>query len=320
MSSKEYVNLDNKPTFSKNMIILLLSIALLGTVGYIIYDKQSHNKDITTVDVTINDLERSREILKQELRIARADYDTAKTQILTKDADLQEKDRQIFEKQKRIQSILNQEEISKDDIKQAKRLITSLKTELDEYKRQIEILREQNKDLQNKNEYLAQENIQAHEKNKEISTNLEKVTTEKEIEKAKVNATLSISNYELTGLKVRNSGKEVETNRASRINKMRVAFSVDPNNSAFSEEKEIFVAIYKPDGKIGKFDGANAGQIPLRSGKVAEYSDRVKFNYNAKEGNKIVFDWKDYDFPKGEYKIDIYQNGFKIAQNRIELK
>jgi len=320
MKGKEYINLDNKPTFSKNMIILLLAIALVGTIGYIIYDKQNNKKEEGIESLTINDLERSREILKQELRIARADYDTAKTQVSTKNVDLEEKDRQIFDKQKRIQNLLNQEEISKEDINQAKRLIVSLKTDLGEYKRQIEVLREQNKHLQNKNETLTQENLVASDLNKKISEDLDKVTTEKELEKSNVNATLSISNYELTGLRVKNSGKEVETNRASRINKVRVTFNVDANNNSISEGKELFVAIYKPDGKLGRFDGANAGQIPLRSGNVVDYSDRVRFNYDAKQGNKIVFDWKDYDFPKGEYKIDIYQNGFKIGQSKINLK
>lgn len=320
MKTKEYTNLDTKPTFSKNIIILLLSIALLGTVGYILYEKKSHNRELGIGADTIDDLERSREILKQELRIARADYDTAKIAIVNKDAEMQEKDRQIFEKQKQIQNILNEDEISKEDIRKAKRLIASLKTELGEYKRQIEVLTQQNKRLKSKNDQLSQENLLVSEKNKEISEDLTNVTKEKEEQLANVNSTLSISNYSLTGLRVKSSGKEIETEKASRINKLRVTFEVDPNSNAIEENKELFVAIYKPDGELGRFDGANPGNIPLRSGKTVDYSDRVVFKFNPSNGNKISFDWKDYNFPKGEYKIDIYQNGFKIAQNKISLK
>lgn len=318
--NKEFVDIDNKPAFSKNMIILLLSIALLGTIGYIVYEKIQHNREITSGAETINDLERSRELLKQELRLTRSDYDSAKSKIEIKDADLQKKDDLIFEKQKRIQNILNQENISRKDLDYAKRLILSLRTELNEYKERIEILLVENKELKTKNNQLVTEKDQVVSHNKQLVSNLESTIVEKEAEKAKVNATLSVSNYKLTGLKVRNSGKEVETDKASRINKLRVTFDIDPNSNAFAETKEIYIAIYKPDGKLGIFEGANKGTIPLRSGKNVDYSDRFIFNYDPIKGNKVSFDWKDYDFPKGDYKIDIYNNGFKIAQNTITLR
>lgn len=320
MKTKEYTNLDTKPTFSKNIIILLLSIALLGTFGYILFEKKSHEREVGIGASIIDDLERSREVLKQELRIARAEYDTAKIAIVNKDAEMLEKDRLIFEKQKQIQNILNNDEISKEDINKAKRLISSLKTELGEYRRQIEVLTQQNERLKSKNEALSEENALVSEKNKAISEDLVNVTNEKEVNRMNVNSTLAISNYSLTGLKVKSSGKEVETEKASRINKLRVAFEVDPNTNAIEENKELFIAIYKPDGELGRFEGSNPGNIPLRSGKNVEYSDRVIFKFDPIKGNKISFDWKDYSFPKGEYKIDIYQNGFKIAQNKISLK
>ena len=318
--ANDFVDLDNKPVFSKNMIILLLAIALLGTVGYIIYEKVQHKKEITSGAETINDLERSREILKQELRLTRSEYDTAKTRIEIKDADLQSKDDIIFDKQKRIQNILNKEEITRKDLDYAKRLIFSLRTELDEYKKRIESLLIENKDLKHKNVQLKTEKDKAISTNKVLSNDLETVISEKENETSKVNATLSVSNYNLTGLKVRNSGKEIETERARRIDKLRVSFEIDPNINAIAETKEIFIAIYKPDGKLGIFDGAKKGLLPLRSGNSVEYSDRLVFNYDPSKANKISFDWRDFDFPKGNYRIDIYNNGFKIAQNTITLK
>ena len=320
MKSKEFIDLENKPIFSKNTIILLLSIVLVGALSYIFIEKYHHSKEVDISGTTINELERSRELLKQQLRIARADYDTARSVAVTQDYDLQQKDQLIFEKQKKIQNILNQEEVTKDDLEQAKRLIVSLRTELGEYQRQIEVLRLQNERLQNKNNELTEENVLVHQKNKAIATDLDNVKAENETEKNAVNATLSISNYSLIGLKIRNSGKEVETERAKRIDKIRVSFDVDANNNALSENKELFVAIYKPDGSLGIFEDASSGKLPLRSGQTIEFSDRVIFKYDAKKSNSIVFDWKDYNFPKGEYKIDIYNNGFKIAQNKIYLK
>ena len=60
--------------------------------------------------------------------------------------------------------------------------------------------------------------------------------------------------------------------------------------------------------------------MTLRSGVKINYSDRVKINYNNMSGSRVSFDWMDYEFPKGDYKIDIYQNGYKVGQNVIRLK
>ncbi len=321
MKSKEYIKLDdNQPVFSKNIIILLLSIALLGTVGYIFYEKYQHKNEIGVGENTIDELERSREILKQELRLTRSDYDLSKSLVKIKDTKLEEKDLIIFEKQKQIQNILNQEKITRADLTTAKRIIASLKTDLGEYKKEIEVLQIQNSKLKNHNSKLLTENESIKDINISINNNLKQEKKIHEIEKAEVNATLSISNYKLTGVNVKNSGKEVETERARRIDKLRITFDVDPNQNSIAENKELFIAVYLPDGSLGKFEAVNNGMINLRNGKTTEYSDKITFKYDPTKNNPISFDWKGYDFKKGDYKIDIYNNGFKIAQKILTLK
>lgn len=320
MKNEECIKLENHPVFSKNIIILLLSIALIGTVGYIFYERIQHDKDIEIGDNTIDKLERSRELLKQELRITRSDYDVSKALVRMKNANIKERDHLIFEKQKMIQNILNQNEISTKDLKKAGNLILSLKSDLGEYKREIEILEIQNSRLKKNNSSLLAKNKSILDQNVTIQNNLQSEKNARETDKIEVNSTLSISNYNLVGLNVKNSGKEVETGRAKRIDKLNISFDVDPNLNALTESKELFIAIYLPNGELGKFEGANNGTISLRSGKSVEYSDRIIFNYDPNKLNPISFSWKGYNFNKGEYKIDIYSNGFKVAQRTLKLK
>jgi len=135
-----------------------------------------------------------------------------------------------------------------------------------------------------------------------------------------IRSTFSVSNYKITGLQVRNSGKEVETDKARRIDKLRVSFDLDPNEWAETGEKEVYVAIFKPDGSLGKFKDADSGELETWSLGTIRYSDKIKFNYTTGTKKNISFDWEDYEFPKGNYRIDIYQNGFKIGQKSLELK
>ncbi|MFV0140071.1 hypothetical protein OBK16_10695 [Empedobacter falsenii] len=313
-------NTKHKKEFIKNIIIAALLVALLLAIGYIVYSKEANAKSSIEMQTDINDLERSREILKQELRIVRADFDEAKTRVVKKDSSLNYQDRLILEKQKEIQAILNKEEITNNELSRAKRLILSLQTDIKVYKEEIARLKDENKVLTNKNTELASENSNLNEQKKVVESNLDEEKENHQNLIKETNSTLSVSNYTIKGVRVKSSGKEVETTRASRIDKVRVSFDLDKNLNATSEMKELFVTIYKPNGEVGKFKGADSGETTLRSGTSIDYSDRVKVNYNNMSGSRVTFDWVDYDFPKGEYKIDIYQNGYKVGQNVITLK
>ncbi|MGV0922923.1 hypothetical protein [Empedobacter tilapiae] len=310
----------HKKEFVKNIIIAILAVALLFAVGYIVYSKEANAKNSIEMQTDINDLERSREILKQELRIVRADFDDAKTRVVKKDSSLSYQDRLILEKQKEIQAILNKDGITNSELNRAKRLITSLQADIKVYKEEIVRLKDENKKLSNKNTELTSQNSDLTSQKRVVETNLNEEKESHQNLIKETNSTLSISNYTIKGLRVKSSGKEVETTRAKRIDKVRVSFDLDKNLNATSEIKELYVTVYKPDGEVGKFKGANSGETTLRSGSSIDYSDRVKVNYNNMSGSRVTFDWIDYDFPKGEYKIDIYQNGYKVGQNVITLK
>lgn len=313
-------NSKHKKDFIKNIIIATLAVCLLLAVFYIVYKEEANSKNSVEMQGNINDLERSREILKQELRIVRADFDDAKTRVVKKDSSLSYQDRMILEKQKEIQSILNKEGITSDELQRAKRLIASLQTDIKIFKEEIVRLKDENLKLTNKNTALVSENSNLSDQKKTVESNLDQEKENKNNLIKETNSTLSISNYSIKGLVVKSSGREVETTRARRIDKVRVTFDLDKNLNATSENKELYVSIQKPNGEIGKFKGANSGEITLRSGSNIKYSDRVNINYNNMSGARVKFDWTDYEFPKGEYKIDIYQNGYKVGQNTITLK
>ncbi|WP_068597360.1 coiled-coil domain-containing protein [Vaginella massiliensis] len=312
-------NLKHNKTSKRDIAIWVLSILLLMSIGYIIYQNINYKNHSTALTIDANDIERSREILKQELRVLRSDYEDVKKVAKKQDSTINERDLVIFEKQKQIQSILNHKEISEGELNRARVLIISLQDDINDYKKQIAKLIYENKALNASNLAL---NLQKD------SIIVEKQTVEKNLKNSQenfdkhqesVNSTLSLSNYSIKGLSVKNSGKEVETTRAKRIDKVRVTFDLDNNNVA-SGKKTLYIAIHKPDGSLGIFKDAEFGDLKLRNGNEVKYSDVMLVNYVSGEAQTVSFDWVDYDFPKGKYEIDVYENGFKIGQSSIELK
>lgn len=307
-------NDQQKTSKTKEYVIIgILFAALLGSLGYNVYLHNKSSEKIETLNIDLKDTESAKVILQQELDDLTAEYELAKIDIEAKDSLLSTRDKEIFSKQKEIQNILSKENVTSAQLKKAQRMINSLNTDIAQYKKQISILTEKNDSLIARTDTLQYQQTQ-------LSGELAVQTQRADDTEQKMKSTFSVSNYQITGLKVRNSGKEVETDKAKRIDKLRVAFDLDPNQFAESGQKEIFIAIYKPDGSLGKFKGASYGELETVNKGTIEYSDKVSFNYQKGSKQNITFDWEDFEFPKGTYKVDLYQNGMKIGQKSLDLR
>lgn len=307
------INPSNPSKIKEYVIIGILFVALMVSLGYNYYLNNQSQDRIETLNVDLKDTEGAKAILQQELDQLTFEFEEAQDDMSSKDSMISAKDTEIFNKQKEIQAILSKGNVTEAELKKAQRMINSLNSDIVQYKREIIVLREKNDSLLARTDTLQVQQTQLTEK---LVTQTQK-TQETE---NKMRSTFSVSNYEITGLKVKNSGKEVETDKAKRIDKIRVSFDLDPNEYAESGEKEIFIAVYKPDGNLGKFKGANYGELETVNKGFIEYSDKLSFNYERGSKQNISFDWEDFEFPKGNYKIDLYQNGMKIGQKSLSLR
>lgn len=303
-----------QPTKTKEYVIIgILGALLLGSLGYNYHQHSKSTQAIENLNIDLKDTERAKAILQQELDDLTAQFEESKAELNVKDSILAKRDAEIFDKQREIQNILNKSNVTSDELKQAKRLINSLNAEIARFKQEIAQLKEKNDSL-----VAVTDTLQF--KQTQLTGELELQKKRADETEHKLRSTFSVSNYQITGLKVRRSGKEVETDKAKRIDKMRVSFDLDPNPWAESGETVIYIAIYKPDGTLGKFKGASPGQIDTWSSGKVDYSDKVTFNYETGVKQNISFDWEDYEFPKGTYQINLYQNGMKIGQKSLTLR
>lgn len=310
---KQPTPVPNTSKTKEYVIIGILFAALLGSLGYNFYVNNQSQDRIETLNIDLKDTEGAKAILQQELDQLTFEFEEVQDDMSSKDSMISAKDTAIFNKQKEIQAILSKGNVTEAELKKAQRMINSLNSDIVQYKREISVLKAQNDSLVARTDTLQVKQTQLTEK---LADQTQKV---QETEN-KMRSTFSVSNYEITGLKVKNSGKEVETDKAKRIDKLRVSFDLDPNEWAESGEKEIYIAIYKPDGNLGKFTGANYGELQTVNKGFIEYSDKLNFDYVRGSKQNISFDWEDFEFPKGIYKIDLYQNGMKIGQKSLTLR
>jgi hypothetical protein len=313
------------PTAAKWKTVLtgVLLVSLLGTWGYIIYDKNKVKETVQQKDALITATAAEKDNLQRDLDDATSKYDMLKTDNAKKDSSITAKDREIADKKSRIQSLLSNANVTKGDLAQARKLIASLNNDIEGYKAQVE-------QLKGENIVLAQEKAAVTEERDRVVRDYDSAKvklTQREMDlKQKddiidVGSTLRASNFAIEGLKDVRGGKEKTTKFAKKVDKLRITFDLDENRIAQSGNKDIYICITAPDGTPVAVEAAGSGKFNTREGQEKLYTKKLDVNYVQGQRQTVNFDWKqETNFSKGDYKIEVYHNGFKIGEGYRNLK
>ena len=293
-----------------------LVVGLLATWGYIIYDKNQTKETIDQKETMIATTSTQRDQLQKELEDAAMRYDVLKTSNSKKDSSITVKDREIDEKKTRIQQLLSKANATQSELAEAKRLISSLNGDIDGYKEQVAVLQQQKTQLISEKAIVISQRDRV-QRNYDSST---LVIKEKE-NLIDVGSTLHASNFSIVGINERNNGKEKTTTTAKRVDKLRISFDIDENMLTESGTKEIYVCITAPDGSPIAVQAMGSGTFSTRQGSEKPYTQKLDVNYTQNKRQTVSFDWKQgSDFNTGNYKIEVYNNGFKVGEGYKPLK
>lgn len=293
-----------------------LVIVLLGTWGYIIWDKNKVTETIQQKDVQYASAVSEKDTLKNLLDEATMRYDVLKTSNAKKDSSITAKDRDIAEKRSKIQAILSKANATKEELAQAKSMIASLNTDIETYKVQIEELKGQNQQLTVEKQAVTQERDV-------VQKNLESAKTEikQKEDVIDVGSTLHVGGFNIVGINQKSNGKEKETTKAKKVDKLRISFAIDDNRIAASGPKDLYVCITGPDGKPIAVEALGSGIFTTREDGEKTFTQKVEINYTQGQRQTVSFDWKqNTPFQIGNYKIVVYHNGFKIGEGVREFK
>lgn len=313
-SSTPYQNSSPKKDY-KNIIYALLIGALVCTWGYIIYDKSKVKEEkIMYVDrITKDSLSQTLLQSQFELLSSKADSITVNNQELQ--GSLAEKNNNIQKQKRDIAAILSKKNATTAELLEAKKQMAELQTKVELLYAEVETLKAENKQLTVSNEQLSTDKKQLTDEKGSLQTNLDK-TVEEKAKVEDVASTLHASNINISAVNVRGS-KEKETSNVKRADYFKVSFDIDENRIAPSGSKSLLVAIYHPDGSLS----VSSGSFTDREGNTKNYTNKVDINYEQGKRMPVSFDWKPGNkFETGDYKIEIYNNGFKIGEGKKTLK
>jgi len=309
-----------QPKDNKKLIYGVLIALLVLTWGYIIYDKSKSKEIITEKNNQIANLDSSRNAIQTEYNDALSRLDSVTGSNIQLQGALAEKKSEIDRVKQQIATLINQKN---GDLSKARQLIKELNVKIDSLYAEVQRLKQENKQLTQEKQQLGEEKDQVTAEKNKIADNLAKTEAEKQklADKVDVASTFHVSNINITPKDIRSSGKEKTTTTAKRVDLLRISFEIDENRVAPSGTKEIYVSITAPDGKIMYIPAYGSGNFTTRNEGEKLYTSKVTINYEQGKRTPVSFDWKqDNRFQTGDYKIEIYHNGFKIGEAIRSLK
>jgi len=303
-----------KSRTNKNIIIGVLAAGLLGTWGYLLYDKNKSGERIAQQQTQITSLDSSKTEIQREFDNALARLDSVTGSNNNLQGQLSDRQKEIDAKKSEIRKILNDKNASQAQLAKAKRMITDLNEKISGL--EAEVAR-----LTGENQELTASNTSFEEEKTVLEQNLVTTTTEKEelSKTVDVASTFSASNISITPVNEKKGGKEKSTSTAKRVDKLVVAFDVE-NRIAKSGPADMYIIVTGPDGKVISDPSMGSSVLNTRTDGDKTFTTKVAIDYTQGSRKTVSYALRNKDFQTGDYKIEIYHNGFKIGEGVRSLK
>ena len=300
-----------KSRTNKNILIGVLAAGLLGTWGYVLYDKNKSGEKIANQQTQITTLDSAKTDVQREFDNALARLDSVTGSNNNLQGQLTDRQKEIDAKKSEIRKILNDKNATQGQLAKARTMIADLNEKIGGLEAEVARLSGENQELTTANTTLKTEKM-------DLETNLATTTTEKD-ELAKtvdVASTFSASNIQVVPVNEKKSGKEKSTTTAKKVDKLVVSFDVE-NRIAKSGPADMYLIVTAPDGKVISQSG---NILNTRADGDKSFTAKIPVNYEQGTRKSVQFPIQQSDFLTGNYKIEVYHNGFKIGEGVRSLK
>jgi len=285
-----------------NVILVIVIILILGLTFY--FGNQS--RDVAVV-------EESNVELQTKLDSILSEYEKIKSEYGDLNSQLTEKDSAFLAQAEEIKALI----ASQADYRRIKKKLELLQNQGKEYVHMLDSLFVVNQQLTAENKEIKQTVTR-------LSEEKESLTQEKETlaEKVTVAAKMKAYNVSLKAVNLKSGGKkEEETNKAKKVKKLKVNFTLGENTLISAGEMNVYARISLPDGRVlvlGKGDSYSF----TNDGKQLQYTVKSTVNYeNKAKPMEMEWDLRTGDVAvAGEYTVQLFTEADYIGQAKLILE
>lgn len=235
--------------------------------------------------------------------------------IYEKDTSLVSLQNELQAKVKEIEVLIANERITESKYRKALDEIKKLEYYTKKYQEQIN-------ELKAKNKQLTQENEGLKEEVKTVKKEVDQLTDENVSlsNKVSLGAMLKTNSISAIGIQKRNNGKIKETLKGSRMEALKISFTIKDNILAQAGSREFYIKVLNPKGETLYLEERGSGQFDYQ-GEQSLYTVKSEFEFNNDPEFVYSVLWdRGSEFEKGIYEIRIINNGVMMGKTTFEVK
>ncbi len=301
-------NSNQENPLKKWVIILgvLSGLLLCSTIYFAFLGKPTANKAFTAV-------ENKNSELQSELDSLLAEHNRIKAQYGELSDQLSEKDSIIMASAEEIEKLIN----SQADYNKIRKQLARLQNISQEYVKEMDQLYQENQALKEENQQVRA----TLEQEREVTRTIQKSNEDLE-QKISNAATFKAYNIKSAGYLVRNKGTEEQTDRASKVKRIKTTLMLGENSLIEPGPVNIYCRIAIPEtGKVLTMGSGDTYSF-VHNGQRLQYSCKTVANYNNKAQN-VTLNWdlmSDDKAIKGQYSVQLYTDEQFLGEAFFTLK
>jgi cell division protein FtsB len=292
---------NQKSSSSLKAVIAVLAVLLVGSLVYIF--KMTSDTDVVKTELKTTLTEK--ESVMKDLQELKSTYDAA----IAENTSMSD---ELIQERDKVVNLMSDLSKSKGDVAS----MSKYKTQFLSLQGNMKVLMAENEGLKKENTTLTTQRDSTVVVLGETKKNVEALTGQnEELAKAvEIGSKLTVLNTRGSAFKLRSSGKQIETDKASRADVLRVSFTIAENQIAKSGDKTYYVQV---------IDSKNNVLGDKKTETFGENTLTYSFATNVKYENKTISvseDLKGKDFSKGTYYINVFDRDVLVSKTSFVLK
>ena len=294
----------SKRSNSNRKIIIFFSLLFIALVSSLFFQKNQMEEEM---ELKIQFIE-EKNMLRDELDDLIDEHDGLLEEYGDLNDQLHDKDSVI---QNQIVEIRNLIRV-KNDLNEARKKIAALKDISRKYLANIDSLIVVNEQLYLEKDSVIKENKNINWRNYKLSKQNKKLE-----EKVSRGAVLELIDFNIETIKIRSSGKEVVTQKAKKVQKIKVCFTIGANHISVAEIKSLYMQLIDSRGKV--IQQREDVEVVV-SDSTLKATTFTEFEYNNIK-TENCFEWERVQqLESGNYLMKIIIEGRVSGEKEFELK
>lgn len=292
---------NQKNNSSLKAIVAVLALLLVGSLVYIFKLTSDAKAQLTELSTTKTE----KESVMKDLEELKATYDAAIAENTSMSEEL------IAEREKVVNLISDLKKSKGDAASMAKykSQYFALETKMKGLMQENEVLKKANETLTTERDSTVMVLGEAKKYNEVLVGQNEELS--KTVEVA---SKLSVLNLKTAAYKLRSSGKQIATDKASRADVLKISFTIAENKVAKSGDKTYYVQVIDSKNNVlGQKETQSFGANTL----TYSFLTTVKFENKTVD---VVQDLPGKDFEKGSYFVNVFDNGELVSKSSFSLR